>query len=237
MQRDADEVMLAQEQGVRMRKSGEREALEGGLGGELEGTLVLTSRRIIFVCTSEKEDDLKAAPSLVMRLVYSDVEDLISIPKSGENLFIPLSTVTGVKGHTGRLGRPSLEVTWQEGKEKRGRVFIERLTGRSRRRNLNDWATVIERLRAGDQRLVQLPRAPPLDTIDGKIVRVLADMQRKGAFEIKEEVEAQFKVKLDSEDVETVLEGLVNSGILGKFPDPSGDVYYQKRSPLGDDAL
>ena len=232
------EVMLAQEQGVRMRKSGEKEQFEGGLGGELEGTLVLTNHQMIFVCTNEQKDDLKAAaPHGIMRLVYSDVQDLTSIPKSGGNVFIPLSSITAVKGHAGHLERPSLEVNWQDGDEKTGRVFVERLTGRSRHRNLNDWATVIERLKAGDQKIIPLPRAPLMDTLDGKIMRVLADMQRKGAFEIEEEVEAQFETKLDPDDVQASCARLADSGLLDKVQDRSGDVHYQKRSPLGDDAL
>jgi len=180
---------------------------------------------------------MRNAPGLMMRLVYADVEDLASIPKSGGNLFIPLSPLTVVKGHAGKLERPSLEVTWQEGSQKRGRVFVERLTGRSRRRNLNDWAAVIERLKTGNQKMIQLPKAPSTDTLDGKIMRVLADMQRKGAFEIEEEAETQFKTKLDSDELQAACEKLAASGLLEKIPDKSGDTYYQKRSPLGDDAL
>jgi hypothetical protein len=223
--------MLAQEQGVRMRKSGGREEIEGGLGGELEGTLLLTNRQLLFVCTNEQQD--KMGPT---RFVYSDVEDLASIPRTDGNVFIPLSSITSVKGHLGRLERPSLEVKWREASEV-GRVFVERLTGSSRRRNLNDWAPIIERLKAGKQKIIQLPQVPSTDTIDGKIMRVLADMQRKGAFEIQEETETQFKTKLDPDDVQAACERLSAKGLLEKFPDKSGDVYYQKRSPLGDDAL
>jgi hypothetical protein len=232
MENTADEVMLAQEQGVRMRKSGERQELEGGLGTELEGTLVLTNRRLIFVCTNEREDNLK-----LMRLVYSDVDDLTSIPLGKSNVFISLSSINSVKGHAGHIERPSLEVNWQDGDEKRGRVFVERLSGRGRRRNLNDWASVIERLKAGNQKIVQPPRAPSIDTLDGKIMRVLADMQRKGTFEIEQEVKEQFKAKIDPDDLQAACERLADNGLLEKLPDPSGDVYYRKRSPLGDDAL
>jgi len=237
MERKADEVMLAQEQGVRMRKSGEKEEIEGGLGGEVEGTLVLTNRRIIFVCTNEQEDKVKGDSLRVMRLVYSDVDDLSSIPAGGGNVFIPLPSIKSVKGRARHVERPSLEVDWQEDGMNRARVFVERLTGRSRRRNLNDWATVIERLKAGNQKLIQLPLVPSTETLEGRVMRVLADMQRKGAFEIQEEVEARFKVKLDPDDVQATCERLANSELIQKFPDPSGDMYYQKRSPLGDDAL
>jgi len=232
------EIMLAQEQGVIMRQVGKEKKLEGALGGELEGTLVLTNRRLIFVCTDERKDDLKSRGSIAgtMRLVYSDVEDLTSIPSTNGNIFIPLSSITLVKGHPGRVERPSLEVKWQEAKEE-GRVFVERLSGRSRRRNLNDWATVIERLKTGNQKITQLPQTPSVDTLDGKIVHVMADMQRKGVFEIEQEVETQFKAKLDPDDVQSACQRLADGGLLEKFQDKSGDMYYQKRSPLGDDAL
>jgi hypothetical protein len=227
--------MLAQEQGVIMRRAGREMELEGGMGGELEGTLVLTNRRLIFVCTNEREDDMRIAGGL-MRVVYSDVEDLASIPSTGGNVFIPLSSIRSVKGHSGHLERPSLDVRWQDGTEQ-GRVFVERLSGRSRIRNLNDWATVIERLKTGDQKLIQLPKPPGVDTLDGKIMAVLADMQRKGVFEIEQEAEDQFKAKLDPDDVQAACKRLADSGLLERFPDPSGDMYYRKRSPLGDDAL
>jgi hypothetical protein len=237
---DETEVMLAQEQGVIMRESGERKELEGALGGELEGTVLLTNRRLIFVCTNEREDDLKPTgrpTPLVMRLVYSDVEDLASIPVTGANLFIELPSITSVKGHTGHIERPSLEVKWREGAHEKGRVFIERLSGRSRRRNIDDWAAVIERLKAGDQKLIQLPILPGRDTLDGKIMVILADMQKKGVFEIEQEVREQFKVKPDPDDVQRACDTLAGNGLLEKMPDPSGDVYYRKRSPLGQDAL
>jgi hypothetical protein len=229
--------MLAQEQGVVIREAGRAKELEGRLGGELEGSLLLTNRRLIFVCTHEKEDDLKTRPFGKMPLVYSDVEDLASIPVRGDNLFVEISSISSVKGHTGHVTKPSLEVKWQEGAKEKGRVFIELLSGRSRRRNLNDWARVIERLKTGDQKIIQLPKPPATDTLDGKIYRVLADMQRKGVFEVEEEVEKQFSSKFDPDEVQAACDRLSDSGLLKKMPDPSGDTYYQKRSPLGEDEL
>ncbi len=135
------------------------------------------------------------------------------------------------------MTKPSLEVKWQGGASEKGKVFIERLSGRSRRKNLNDWASVIERLKTGDQKLIQLPKPPAADTPDGKVYRVLADMQRKGIFEIKEDVEKQLGSKLDQDQVQAACDKLSGVGLLKKMPDPSGDTYYQKRSPLGDDDL
>lgn len=237
LQSENDEAMLAQEQGVVMREAGMKKELEGQLGGELEGTLLLTNRRLIFVCTNEKGEDVRITPLRKMRLVYSDVEDLASIPASGPSLFIEIPSISSVKGHTGHVTRPSFEVKWQDGADEKGRVFVEHLSGRSRRKNLNDWATVIERLKTGKQKLIHLPKSPGPDTLDGKIIRVLADMQRKGIFEIEEEAENQFKVKLDPDEVQAACDRLSNGGLVKRIPDPSGDLYYQKRSPLGEDDL
>jgi hypothetical protein len=234
---ETDEVMLAQEQGVVMRDAGRAKELEGRLGGELEGTLLLTNHRLIFVCTHEKEDDLKTTPFGKMPLVYSDVEDLASIDASGNNLIIELSSISSVKGHRGHVTKPSLEVKWQQGTGEQGRVFIELLSGRSRRRNLNDWTRVIERLKTGDQKLIQLPKPPAAETPDGRIYLVLTDMQRKGVFEVKEEAEKRFGLKLDPDEVQAACDRLCNIGLLEKMPDSSGDIYYQKRSPLGEDEL
>lgn len=66
---------------------------------------------------------------------------------------------------------------------------------------------------------------------------ILADMQKKGVFEIQQEVEEQFKLKLDPDNVQAACDRLVRSGLLQRMPNPSGDAYYQKRSPLGEDAL
>jgi hypothetical protein len=117
--------MLAQEQAVVVREAGMKKELEGGLGGELEGTLLLTNRRLLFVCTNEKEDRIKVTSSrtpaaMRMRFVYSDVEDLASIPVEGDNLFVELSSISSAKGHTGHVTRPSLEVKWRDGADEKG---------------------------------------------------------------------------------------------------------------------
>jgi len=227
-----------------MRRAGFKKELESGLGGELEGTLVLTNRQVIFVTTDEREDDLRISLGQrlglgKMRLFYSDVEDLKTIPREPGNLFIPLASISSVTGHGSRGGleRPSLEVKWAEGGNKVSGIFIEVITGRSRKRNLNDWAPVIERLKAGGQKLVSIPKPPGVETLEGKIMLILADMQRKGLFTIEDEVETAFKVKLDPDDVQTACEALASRGLVKCEPDSSGDMFFRKLSPLGDDDL
>jgi hypothetical protein len=233
-----EEVMLAQEQEVIMRTAGLKKELEGGLGGEMNGTLVLTNRQLFFVTTDEREDDFRVAFSK-LRFGYSDVEDLNAVPHVPANLFIPLAKISSVTGHSGRGGleKPSLEVKWNNAGVEVGRVFIEDLKGRSRKKNLNDWATVIEHLKAGVQKLVSIPKAPGVETLEGKVMMVLADMQRKGLFEIENDVETAFKTRLDPDEVQSACDSLTGKGLVKREPDSSGDVYYQKLSPLGEDDL
>jgi hypothetical protein len=233
-----EEVMLAQEQGVTMRAAGLKKELEGGLGGEAMGTLVLTNRQLVFVTTHEREDDFRIGFSK-FRFVYADVQDLNTVPHVPANLFIPLAKISSVTGHDGRGGleKPSLEVKWNDAGTEVGRVFIEGLKGRSRKKNLNDWAAVIEHLKAGVQKLVSIPKAPGIETLEGKVMMILADMQRKGLFEVENDVETAFKVKLDPDEVQSACDSLAHRGLVKRVPDSGGDIYYRKLSPLGEDDL
>jgi len=95
---EPSETILAEEQGAMMRMAGERKELEAEFGiGEKEGTLVLTNKRLIFVCTHEIEEDLPVSylpnPFAKFELLYSEVEDLEEVSKDPPNLFIPLGEI------------------------------------------------------------------------------------------------------------------------------------------------
>ncbi len=228
-------MILAQEQGANMRPAGVSREFEAEFGAGLrEGTLVLTNKRLIFVCTNEKGEDLPVGYFLGDELLlYSEVEDLAEIPARPPNIFIPLETVSAI-GHKGGLGRPSLEVSWNDQNGSHKLVFTETLTGR-RKRNLNDWAAVIENIKDGTLRLATLPDAPPKDSLEGKVIHVLADMQEKGVLEIEEDVEGEFDIELDPDQVQAACDSLASQHLLARSPDPSGDIYYRRLSPLGDD--
>ena len=231
------EVILAQEQAV-SRGTGEKEP-EGGFGaGLLEGTLILTNKRLIFVTLAEAEEDLSEPtdfnPFGKLKLFYSDAEDLKSIPADPDNLIVPLISVTSVKGHRGNGAKPKLEVKWLEGRRERSTEFSQRLTGK-RSRNLDDWARTMERLRKGKLSLVSLPEAPGLDTLEGQVLRVLSDSQEKGILTIGHLVEDAFKIELDPNQVKVASEKLTSAGLVKRRRDSSGENFYHKRSPLGDD--
>jgi hypothetical protein len=230
------EAILAQEQGATMRTAGAKKEVEAEFGvGAKQGTLILTNRRLIFVCTNDRGEDLPIGFFGRHLLVYSEVEDLSKIPDRAPNIFIPLEAAT-VQGHRGELGRPSLTVSWTDKGRIRSSVFTETMVGR-RKKNLNDWADVIDGIKKGTQKLVELPPPPPTETLEGKIMHVLADMQEKGVLEIEEDVESEYKVDLEPDDVEDSCDRLASQRLLVRVPDSSGDTFYRRASPLGDEEL
>lgn len=231
------EVILAQEQGTNMRSGGTSKEVKAEFGmGLKEGTLVLTNTRIIFVCTDEKGEDLPIGYFIGDQLLlYSEVEDLDKIPGRSPNIFIPLE-IASVKGHKGEFGRPSLEVSWRDKDGAHNLVFTETLTGR-RKNNLNDWAPIIDKIKDGTQRLVALPKPPSTDSLEGKVMHVLADMQEKGVLEIEEDVEGEYKIDLDPDEVQSACDSLFSQSFLTRSPDSSGDLYYRRVSPLCEGSL
>jgi hypothetical protein len=230
------EMILAQEQGATMRAGGASKELEAEFGvGTKEGTLVLTNERLIFVCTDERGEDLPVGYFGDHMLLYSEVEDLDNIPNQAPNVFIQLSTVSA-KGHKGELGRPSLEVSWKDQDRSHDLVFTETLTGR-RKKNLNDWASVIDKIKNGTQKLISLPNLQSTDSLEGKVMHVMVDMQEKGLLEIEEAVEGEFKIELDPDEVQVACDHLSSQRLLIRSPDSSGDIYYRRVSPLGEDDL
>ena len=243
MQQDDSELILAQEQGSFMREPGIKKELETefGVGGQIEGTLVLTSRRLIFAATDEQEIEVPEPTALnpfsKADVFFSDVEEIDSIPLDPRNTFIPILSVVSVTGRNPELSRPHLQVTWASGPKRESRLFIETLTGRSRKKNLSDWAEVIERLKAGTQKLVATPRTPSMDTLEGKVMRVMADMQSWGPFTIQGIIEDRLGAKVEEDEVEVACQKLVTMGALKSEADASGEAFYRKVSPLGPDDL
>lgn len=233
----SSEVVLAQEQGAFLRDSGKKSEVESEFGLDVtEGTLVLTDRRVVFVCTDKEVVDVPVGIFGSARMTYAEVESLAQVPATPPNLFIPIASIYSVKGHGGALEKPGFEIGWDDGGKKRSVVVTEDFVG-GRKKSLKDWVPVIENLRAGRQKLTQVPPAPSADTLQGRIVHVLSDMQEKGVLEIEEDVEKEFKLDLDPDEVQAACDGLASTGALIRYPDPSGDVYYRRTSPLGNDDL
>jgi hypothetical protein len=231
---DASEIILAQEQGASMRSGGAKKEVEAEFGvGSKEGTLILTNRRLIFVCTNDRGEDLPVGYFGDHLLVYSEVEDLDSIPPRSPNVFIPLQGAS-VRGHKEGIGRPNLEVTWKDGDRNHTLVFTETMIGR-RAKNLNDWAQVIAEIKEGTQKFANLPAVPATDTLEGKIMHVLADMQEKGILDIEEDVEGEYGLDLDPDEVQNACDRLASQGLLIRLPDSSGDTFYRRASQLGED--
>lgn len=233
------EVMLAQEEGVIRRGPGARKGVEAafGMGGETEGTLVLTNTRLVYVHGNASEVDLEIGAFSKKRLFFSDIEDLGSMAMDSSSLDIPLASIATVLGRKEPGIAPKLQVKWSDHGVARSAEFVQQLTGPSRRKNLNDWASVVNRLRAGKLKVASLPPSPDPDSLQGRILGVLGDMQEKGLFVIEKEVEDRYKVKLDPDDVEEACKKLSASGLITNLSPPKEDPFYRKVSPLGEDDL
>jgi len=237
-----DEAILAEEQAVRARSSGLSKEVEAefGFGGESEGTLVLTNSRLVYVKSAEIEEDLQVThiPSSIggaggRVILFSDVEELESIQPDPANLSIPLKSLSSVKGKKGMLGSPKLEVQWNTGSRMLKTEFVQQITGRSRKKNLSDWAEVVEGLKNGTLKLETLPPLPDRDSVERKILRVLGDMQEKGVLTITSGLQTQLGLKIDSDEVQSSCEKLVSEGFLSKSEEFKEDPFYRRISPLG----
>ena len=143
--------------------------------------------------------------------------------------------MTSVSGSEGIFHTPELKVTWKTDSGVKSEEFTEDIIG-GRKKDIKDWAKVIQSLKSGKIMIQRLPNPPPsIDSLEGKILHMLGDMQEKGTFEIEEEVESEFKLDIDIDLVEEACEKLASLGLVDKNPDSSGDVFYRKRSPLGED--
>jgi len=236
----SDEQILAQEQAVVNRSAGLRSEIQSAMdvsGKETEGTLVLTNQRLLYVHGGEKREDLPVGAFTRKPTYFADVDTLDEIVSDPSNLAIRLSTISKVVGHHAMTMDPKLEVWWNDGGTIRKSEFVQQLTGASRRRNLNDWAAVMERLRAGKQKVTILPPSPDEATLEGKVLRALGDMQEKGLLTLELELEGKYGADLEPEDVESACEKLVSLRLVAKMGAKGEPPFYQKVSPLGDDNL
>lgn len=250
-----DEIILAEEQGAARRINPIRSST---------GTLVLSNRRIVFLRADYWNDGpllppigdggFMRMPDIGYKEVYN-LEELAKEPNlfSGEgnlNLSIDLESITNAKGNSGELfGRPSLTVEWRT-KEKLNSnqqelaVFHQEFTG-SREKNLNDWADVIMKLKSHfledviEASLSRKKDIPAIETLEGKVLYILGDLQTKGVFEIESELKKRFQghgleFDLDPEKIESACQILIEQDWILTI-EQDGIPAYRKTPPLGDE--
>jgi hypothetical protein len=235
-----DEVVLAEEEAVINRGVGLVQEVQTAFdvsGKQTEGTLILTNSRLIYVGGGERQEDLPLGSLSTISLYYAAVEDLDSIVSGPGNFSIPLGSIASAVGHRRTAMSPKLEVRWEESGIIKSTEFVQRIIGGSRRKNIDDWAAVIDRIRTGTQKIVKLPPPPAANTLPGRILYVLGDMQEKGLFTIESEVSQKFGLTLGPDQVEEACGQLVAQGLVRRLGGPGEDPFYQKISPLGEDDL
>ena len=165
-------------------------------------------------------------------LRYADVETLDSIAQSPSNLSISLNSITSARGNKGIMTNPSLKVRYIDGSGEIEADFVQTIIG-GRRKNLNDWAQVIDDIRTGKIRIKVPDWLPNKGSLEERIVESLSDLQEKGVIEIEEKIEKKYNVNLDPDNVEQACDNLASKGIIKK----NGADFYRLLSPLGDDDL
>ena len=224
------EIILAQEQSV---------AHKAGFAKEVQGTLILTNKRLIFVAANQEMDFRVATvltPGSMEHFRFADVDDLEDIPDYPENLSIPLDEIEIDEGEEHFFENPTLKIKWLEDGTERKAEFIADISNVGRKIDLKDWAKTIDSLKNKTKNISTPATIPPsTDTLEGKILYILGDMQDKGVLEIEEQTEEHFKVELEPDEVEAACKRLEALGFIDLVDNTSGDDFYRMRSPLGKD--
>ncbi len=130
------------------------------------------------------------------------------------------------------MTNPNLKVKYRVESQEKEVEFIQTIIG-GRKKNLNDWAQVIEGIKNGKISIKIPSYFPDKNSLEGRIIESLSDLQEKGIFEIESEIETRYKVDLDPDDVEKACNSLVSKGVLEKKEED----FYRLPSPLGMDDL
>lgn len=232
-----DEIILAQEQSVTF--SGD--FAEGETRGKIQGTLILTNRRLLFVGANQQENLLITPfPRNTGALRFANVDDLKSISSDKLGVSVPLDELELEKGREHILLKPSLKIRWRDRQSgaTMSAEFVEDIAGGSRKKDLKDWARVIDSLKSGKLKINKpVSPIPARDTLEGRVLYVMGDMQDKGVMQIEEEVEKKYGVDLDPDEVQAACSSLVSGGLLDIVEQIDGESFYRRRSPLGEDDL
>ena len=225
---EGQEIILAEEQSV-LNKT--------GFMKETQGTLILTNKRLVFVAANQELDfrvSTIISPGSMEHFRFADVDDLKNVPAYPENLSIPINEIEIEKGVEYFFENPHLKIKWLDrGSEKKAQ-FIADINSTGRKIDLKDWVKVIDSLKSGTLKITSPATHPPnRDTLEGKVLYILGDMQDKGLLEIEEQAEEYFKLELGPDDVEAACQKLTTLGLVDKVESNSGDSFYRRRSPLG----
>jgi hypothetical protein len=237
-----DEIILAQEQGVINHGVGMVQEMEAAIEeakNESEGTLLLTNENLVYVkgnIVEKMPEAIGGLSSLSKSIVYADIDDISQAKSDPSSIWIPINAIVSATGHKRIAQSPKLQVTWNDGTKKQTE-FIEQVTGGSRRKNLNDWAPVIMKLKEGKQQFKLLPAAPSDDTVEGKVFRVMSDYDERGPLTIELEVEKRYGVDLELEEVSEACDKLLKLGLIETISAKNEEPFYAKVSPLGPDSL
>ncbi|MDA4130574.1 MAG: hypothetical protein OK457_07365, partial [Thaumarchaeota archaeon] len=174
-----------------------------GPRGTIQGTLVLTKKRLAVVKPSELSDNSGNVTSALR----------------GSQLTIPLDTIDSVSGQRGVL-RTSLVVNWHNppGSSTTTRTeFIQRYRAPSPTQiSINEWIPLIEKEVWGEPENDGLESKTDLGELESQVRDVLTDEKWVGYFQLERELEEKYETSIDPDDLDKVLEKLIQEKVLEK---------------------
>jgi hypothetical protein len=190
-----------------------------GPRGIVQGTLVLTNKRLALVNSSEIDNKSVGFASVDRALGKSQFN-------------IPFETIDSVSGQKGIL-RTTLVVIWRDPSANSSTTrteFIQRYRSpspSSSQMAINEWIPLIEREALGESGQDSFG-STDLTELEARVVEAIGDANWIGFFQLERELEGKYEKSIDPDDLDSVLAKLVRDKVLEQ--DKVGEFYKKPSS-------
>lgn len=174
----------------------------------LEGTLLLTNKRLFFYIGREQDDSPLDETKETSFENNKDVDKL-----SDFQISIPLASIISARGNK-RIFRPTLSVVSHNSAtdQKTAFEFIQKNKPNLDEDSINEWKDVIEEESSSKVSAIRRKNSIQYNfynTVEARILAILDDVEWTGLFQIKSELEKKFYETSDIDQIESACKKLV----------------------------